>query len=85
MSPSIASATGTRVLTQLRRDPQTLGLVLVAPCAIVALTKYLLDDQPETFARIGGPMLASFPSSRCSSSPRSPCCASARAAHSNGC
>jgi len=61
MSPRVASATATRVLTQLRRDPQTLALVLVAPCLIVALAKYLLDDQPETFDRIGGPMLGLFP------------------------
>jgi ABC-2 type transport system permease protein len=61
MSARVASATATRVLTQLRRDPQTLALVLVAPCVIVALAKYLLDDQPETFNRIGGPMLGLFP------------------------
>jgi hypothetical protein len=61
MSPRVASATATRVLTQLRRDPQTLALVLVAPCVIVALAEYLLDDQPATFDRIGGPMLGLFP------------------------
>ena len=61
MSARVTSATATRVLAQLRRDPQTLALVLVAPCVIVALAKYLLDDQPETFDRIGGPMLGLFP------------------------
>jgi ABC-2 type transport system permease protein len=61
MSARVTSATATRVLAQLRRDPQTLALVLVAPCVIVALAKYLLADQPETFDRIGGPMLGLFP------------------------
>jgi ABC-2 type transport system permease protein len=61
MSARVTAATATRVLAQLRRDPQTLALVLVAPCVIVALAKYLLDDQPETFDRIGGPMLGLFP------------------------
>jgi ABC-2 type transport system permease protein len=61
MHPSIALATGVRVLLQLRRDPRTVALLLVVPCVLVALVKYVFDGQPEVFDRIGVPMLGIFP------------------------
>jgi ABC-2 type transport system permease protein len=49
-----AAATALRVLTQLRRDPRTLALLLVVPCALVTLLKYVFVDRPFVFDRIGG-------------------------------
>jgi ABC-2 type transport system permease protein len=54
-------ATATRVLTQLRRDPRTVVLLLVVPVLLVTLLRFVLDDQPRTFDRIGGPLLGIFP------------------------
>ena len=55
------SATAVRVLAQLRRDPRTVALVLLVPCLLLTLLKYLFDDQPETFDRIGVPLVGLFP------------------------
>ena len=55
------SATAARVLAQLRRDPRTVALVLLVPCLLLTLLKYLFDDQPETFDRIGVPLVGLFP------------------------
>jgi len=54
-------ATAARVLRQLRRDRRTVALLLVVPCVLVALLKYLFVDKPEVFDRIGGPLLGLFP------------------------
>ena len=61
MNARAAAATAARVLTQLRRDPRTLALLLVVPCALVTLLKYVFVDQPLVFDRIGGPLLGLFP------------------------
>jgi ABC-2 type transport system permease protein len=61
MSSTIALATADRVLQQLRRDHRTLALVLVVPPALLALFKYVFDSQPETFERIGAPLVGVFP------------------------
>ncbi len=61
MSPRIALATAARVLLQLRRDPRTIALLLVVPCVLEVLLRYVLDGIPGTFDRIGGPLLGIFP------------------------
>ena len=61
MTPRVTLATALRVLTQLRRDPRTLALIVLVPCLLVTLLRYLFDDQPQTFDRIGGTMLGLFP------------------------
>ena len=60
MTATATLATARRVLRQLRRDPRTVVLLLVVPCVLRVL-KYVLDGQPETFDRIGGPLLGLFP------------------------
>jgi ABC-2 type transport system permease protein len=55
------SATALRVLTQLRRDPRTVALLIGAPLLLITLLKYVLADRPEVFDRVGGPMLGLFP------------------------
>jgi ABC-2 type transport system permease protein len=54
-------ATAARVLRQLRRDRRTLVLVLGVPPALLTLFRYVFDGQPQTFDRIGGPLVGIFP------------------------
>jgi ABC-2 type transport system permease protein len=61
VNSAVALATAVRVLRQLRRDPRTLGLIVGVPCLLLLLLRYLFDDQPETFDRVGGPMVGLFP------------------------
>ncbi len=61
MSPGVAAATAARVLTQLWRDPRTIALLLVVPCALVTLLKYVFASRPLAFQAIGGPLLGLFP------------------------
>jgi len=56
-----AVATAVRVLTQLRRDPRTVALIVLVPCLLVTLLRYLFDRQPAVFDRVGGTMLGIFP------------------------
>jgi ABC-2 type transport system permease protein len=61
MNPGIAVATAARVLTQLRRDPRTIALLLVVPCVLVTLLKYVFSSRPLVFQSLGGPLLGLFP------------------------
>jgi ABC-2 type transport system permease protein len=61
VSPRIAAATALRVLRQLRRDPRTIALLLLIPCLLMVLLKYVFDGRPETFQRIGAPLVGLFP------------------------
>ena len=61
MSARVTFATALRVLRQLRRDPRTLALVFVVPPLLLTLFKYVFDGQPQTFDRIGGPLVGIFP------------------------
>lgn len=61
MSLTRTLATARRVLSQLRHDPRTLALLIVVPCVLMVLLKYMFDGEPETFDRIGPPLLGIFP------------------------
>ena len=61
MSPRITFATAIRVLTQLRRDPRTIALLLVVPAALLTLIKFVFEHEPGAFDRIGGPLVGLFP------------------------
>ena len=61
MSARVTLATARRVLTQLRHDPRTIALMLGVPCVLLVLLRYVYDGQPQTFDRIGGPLLGIFP------------------------
>jgi ABC-2 type transport system permease protein len=61
VNPGIAGATALRVLTQLRRDPRTVALLLVVPCALLTLLKFAFSARPLAFQAIGGPLLGLFP------------------------
>jgi len=61
MNVASTLATTLRVLTQLRRDPRTIALIIGVPCLLVTLIRYVFDAQPHVFDRIGGTMLGLFP------------------------
>ena len=61
MSLTRTLATSRRVLAQLRHDPRTLALLLVVPCVLIVLLKYVFDGEPQVFDRIGAPLLGIFP------------------------
>jgi ABC transporter DrrB family efflux protein len=50
-----------RVLRQLRHDRRTLALVFLVPPFLLTLFRYVFDGQPETFDRVGGPLVGIFP------------------------
>jgi ABC-2 type transport system permease protein len=61
VSPRITFATALRVLTQLRRDPRTIALLLAVPPVLLTLLKYAFEHQPRAFQMIGGPLIGLFP------------------------
>ena len=54
-------ATAGRVLAQLRHDPRSIALMLVAPSLLVGLFAWLFSDQDGVFDQFGGAILALFP------------------------
>ena len=64
MTPRITMAVAARVLTQLRRDHRTLVMLLVLPCAILALLWWMFRDVAlgaTSFDRLGPALLALIP------------------------
>jgi ABC-2 type transport system permease protein len=62
MTPRITLAVAARVLTQLRRDPRTIVLMLVVPCLLITLLWWMFKDLPgDTFDLIGPALIAMFP------------------------
>lgn len=55
------AAVATRVLTQLRRDPRTLALVIGVPCLLETLLKELFAGRSPVFQHVGAPLLGLFP------------------------
>ncbi|HZW41372.1 MAG TPA: ABC transporter permease [Agromyces sp.] len=60
MNLSRTFATTGRVLTQIRHDPRTVGLLLVVPSLLIGLIAWMFTDT-DVFASIGPAMLALFP------------------------
>ncbi len=61
MNPRLTVATTRRVLTQLRRDPRTVALLLIVPCVLMTLLRYVFNGSPLVFDRIGPELLGIFP------------------------
>jgi ABC-2 type transport system permease protein len=61
MTPARTLATAARVLSQLRRDPRTIALLLVVPCVLMLLVQQLFVDDEQVFQTVGVPMLGLFP------------------------
>jgi ABC-2 type transport system permease protein len=61
VNPRVAGATALRVLTQLRRDPRTVALLIVVPCVLETLLKEIFAEGSTVFESIGPPLLGLFP------------------------
>ena len=61
MSPRTTMAVAGRVLTQLRRDHRTVGMLIVVPCVLLTLLWWMFDRNEIMFSQVGPPLLALFP------------------------
>ena len=61
MSLTQTLATAGRVLRQLQHDPRTIALVMVVPCVLIALLKYVFDKEPQLFNNVAPMILGIFP------------------------
>ncbi|MDP9434743.1 MAG: ABC transporter permease [Actinomycetota bacterium] len=61
MSARRVLGTARRVLVQLRADPRTAAMLLVVPVVLLTLLRFVYDEAPQVFDRIGAPLLALFP------------------------
>jgi ABC-2 type transport system permease protein len=61
MSPRVTLSTAGRVLAQLRSDRRTVALLLLVPCVLMLLLRWVYDDQPAAFDRVGLQLLGIFP------------------------
>jgi ABC-2 type transport system permease protein len=60
--PTSTLAVTSRVLTQLRRDRRTMAMLLVLPCALMALLWWMFQDLPgDGFSSLGPALLALVP------------------------
>lgn len=62
MTLRVTLAVAARVLAQLRRDHRTVAMLIVLPALLVSLMWWMFTDSPTVFDRVGGPLLAVFPS-----------------------
>lgn len=61
MSGRSTAATALRVLTQLRRDPRTIVLIVGVPCLLEVLLKEIFAGRAAMFQHVGAPLLGLFP------------------------
>ncbi|MDX3318773.1 ABC transporter permease [Streptomyces sp. ME03-5684b] len=61
LSLARTTATATRVLRQLSHDPRTIALLMLIPCVMLFLLRYVFDGSPRTFDNIGASLLGIFP------------------------
>ena len=61
MSIRVTRAVAARVLTQLRRDPRTIALIIGVPCLLQTLLKELFAGSSPVFQHVGAPLLGLFP------------------------
>jgi ABC-2 type transport system permease protein len=54
-------AVAARVLTQLRRDPRTIALIVGVPCVLEKLLKEIFAGRSQVFQHTGAPLLGLFP------------------------
>ena len=56
-----ASASTKRVLLQLKHDRRSMALIIVAPCLLMTILKYVYWSQPQVFQQVAGSLLGVFP------------------------
>lgn len=54
-------ATALRILQQLRHDPRSLALMIMAPIFLMSILKFVYQGQPNSFQLVAGSMLGVFP------------------------
>ncbi len=53
--------TARRILSQLRHDPRTIALMILAPCLLMTILKYVYHSQPQVFQHVAAALLGIFP------------------------
>ena len=53
--------TARRILSQLRHDPRTIALMILAPCLLMTILKYVYQNQLQVFQHVAGSLLGVFP------------------------
>ncbi|MFE6132152.1 ABC transporter permease [Streptomyces sp. NPDC056437] len=61
MSTARTLATAARVLRQLRHDRRSIALMVLVPCVMLFLLRYVFDGSERTFDSIGASLLGIFP------------------------
>lgn len=61
MSPTKTLATTRRVLRQLSHDKRTIALIILVPCVLLIILRYVFDSQPALFSQIAPMILGIFP------------------------
>ncbi|MFD7704958.1 ABC transporter permease [Streptomyces caelestis] len=61
LNASRTAATAARVLRQLRHDPRSIALMVLIPCVMLFLLRYVFDGSARTFDSIGASLLGIFP------------------------
>ena len=61
MSLRLTLGTAGRILRQLRHDRRTIAMIIVVPTVLLTLLRYLYDNNPFLFDRVGLIMLGVFP------------------------
>jgi ABC-2 type transport system permease protein len=61
LNAAALGATALRVLTQLRRDPRTIVLIVGVPCLLEVLLREIFSGRPDVFQHVGAPLLGLFP------------------------
>ena len=61
MNPRILGSTIKRILSQLRHDKRTIGLLIMVPVLLLTLLYFMFDDSPGNFQYVGLIMLGVFP------------------------
>ena len=54
-------ASAKRVLLQLKHDRRSMALIIVAPCLLMTILKYVYWSQPQVFQQVAGSLLGVFP------------------------
>lgn len=61
MSPRRTWATCARVLRELRHDPRSVALMLIVPCLLITMVRYMFEQQRPAFEHSAPILLAIFP------------------------
>ena len=61
MNPMRVSASARRVLRQLKHDPRSMALIIIAPCLLMTILKFVYWSQTQVFQHVAGSLLGVFP------------------------